>query len=259
MDKIDLNQIYNVPHAFHRLFPVTFFSTSGDIVWTQFAYPYREPVFSSIAAALVGILIPLTIILICQIWFRSFCDAAYAILGLTYSLITGTFIIVVLKKTIGGLRPHFLSVCRPVIPIGLKGSGYQNIMFTIEQVCTGTDKRRIGEAIESFPSGHSEIAFAGLFYLAVYLFTHLGIQRRYRAGYWRMIACMLPVLLAIYISSTLVLVYHHHGHDVVFGSILGMFVAVLGYRMCFRGVFDKDSNSSPACHETHNSKDDLPR
>lgn len=179
-----------VPHAFDRLFPVTFFANSGDIVWVQFAYPYQQPIFSSSTAALVTILIPIGVILTTQIWLRSFCDAASAILGLAYSLVTGTFCSVVLKKTIGGLRPHFLSVCEPVIPLQHTGAGYENIMFTIQQVCTGKDKGKIGNAIESFPSGHSEIAFAGFFYLSAYLFAHLKIQSKYRVGYWRMVVCL---------------------------------------------------------------------
>lgn len=214
----------------------------------QLAYPYQKPIFSSLTAALVAILIPITIILIAQIWIKSFCDAASAILGLAYSLVTGTFFSVVLKKTIGGLRPHFLSVCQPVIPTKQIGSGYKNIMFTIRQVCTGKDKGKIGNAIESFPSGHAEIAFAGYFYLSIYLFAHLRIQNRHRVGYWRMVACLLPMLLATYIASTLVLNYHHHSYDVVFGSLLGMFVALFGYRMAFRSIWDKERNAMPSRH-----------
>ncbi|KAK5074830.1 hypothetical protein LTS08_005600 [Lithohypha guttulata] len=238
-------------HAFTRLFPVTYFSTSGDIVWTQFAYPYQEPIFSSLAAALVAILVPVGVILLAQIWVRSFCDASNALLGLAYSLLTGTFIVVIIKKTIGGLRPHFLSVCQPVLPQDAIGTGFQNIMFTIEQVCTGIDKSKIRNGVESFPSGHSEIAFAGFFYLSIYLFTHLKIQSRYRAGYWRMVACVLPTLLATYLASTLVLNYHHHGYDVVFGSLLGVLVALFGYRMVFKSVWNKRLNAVPACHAEH--------
>ena len=249
-------QVWVAPHAFDRLFPVTYFATSGDIVWAQFAYPYNKPIFSSAAAALIGVLIPAGVILIAQIWFRSFCDATNALLGLGYSLVTGTFLVVVLKKSIGGLRPHFLSVCEPVLPTDLVGVGYQGIMFTIEQVCTGADKGKIGNAIESFPSGHSEISWAGLGYLSIYLFAHLRVQSRYRAGYWRMVAVVLPSLLATYLASTLVLNYHHHGYDVIFGSLLGMIVAALGYRMVFKSIWNKRINAIPSCHDSHGPEHD---
>ena len=217
----------------------------------QFAYPYVEPLFSSLAAALVCIIIPIGIILLAQIWFRSFCDAANGILGLTYSLITGTCFQVILKKTIGGLRPHFLTVCQPVIPESAIGHGFRNIMFYVEDVCTGTDKNKIRNAMESFPSGHSEIAFAGFFYLFLWLFAHLKIQSRYRAGYWRMVACISPLLLATYLASTLVLNYHHHGYDVIFGALIGIMTASFGYRMAYKSIWNKRLNAIPSCHERH--------
>lgn len=186
-------------------------------------------------------------ILIAQIWERSFFDCANAILGLVYSLATGTLFQVVLKKTIGGLRPHFLSVCEPVIPENYEsiGTGFQNIMFTVSQVCTG-DQDKIDNAIESFPSGHSNIAFAGLGYLAIYLFAHLRIQSlNRRASYWKMGFVFLPVLFATYLASTLVLGYHHHGYDVIFGSLIGIIMALFSYRMVFCSIHDPRWNTVP--------------
>lgn len=237
-----------MPHSFHRIFPVTFLTGSGDIVWTDIAYPYQTPTFSSLTAAIIGITIPVAVILFSQIWVRSFCDAANAILGLTYSLSTGSFVSVVLKKTIGGLRPHFLSVCQPKVTPQTSGKGYNNIMFTIEQVCTGKDKTKIRNAIESFPSGHAEFAFAGLFYLSVYLFTHLRMQNVSPVGHWRIMACVLPLVLATYIACTMVLEYHHHAHDAIFGALLGILVALLGYRIVFKSIWDSKLNATPSCH-----------
>lgn len=62
-----------------------------------------------------------------------------------------------------------------------------------------------------------------------------------------MVACVVPTLLATYIASTLVLDYHHHSYDVIFGVLLGIITALFGYHMAFRGwVSDK-----PSCHESH--------
>jgi len=120
-------------------------------------------------------------------------------------------------------------------------------MFSVDQVCTG-DTARIRNALQSFPSGHSEIAFAGLGYLAIYLFTHLGIGDRSnssRAGFWRVLAVIAPILLATYIACTLVLGYHHHAHDCFFGAAIGMVTAVLGYRVVFRSLVDGGTNWKP--------------
>jgi len=194
---------------------------------------------------LVAGLVPLACILIAQIWYRSVFDAGNAILGLAYSMSVGCLFQVVLKKTIGGLRPHFLSVCEPVIPQGVVGSGFQNLMYTVEQVCTG-NKDDIDNALESFPSGHSQIAWSGLGYLAIYLFTHTRLQSRSRRpSHWKMLFTMAPVLLATYLTSTLVLGYHHSGYDVIFGSLIGIVTSLLGYRSVFMSVHHRDWNYIP--------------
>ena len=105
-----------------------------------------------------------------------FDDASCAILGLAYSLVTGSFFQVVLKKSIGGFRPYFLSVCEPAVPengSAARGSGFQSVMYT-SNVCTGNPDK-IQNAMESFPLGHAEIAFAGLFYLSIYLNAQLRV------------------------------------------------------------------------------------
>lgn len=228
-----------------RLFPL--FSPDGSTLAPEIAYPYREPIFSSLTAGLICALIPIGVILLSQLWLRSFADFSSAILGLFYALVTGTCFQVILKKSIGGLRPHFLAICNPVIPEGVVGEGFNGIMYSIEQVCTG-DTSRINNALQSFPSGHSEIAFAGLGYLAIYLFTHLRIgdkTKESRSGFWRMLIVVMPLLLATYIACTLVLGYHHHAHDCFFGALIGAVCAVLGYRSVFRSLLDGRTNFRP--------------
>lgn len=117
-------------------------------------------------------------------------------------------------------------------------------MYKPEQICTG-DPGRIQNALESFPSGHAQIAFAGFGYLAIYFFTHLRLNSRDRPGYWRMLAIVAPLLIATYVTCTLVLGYHHHGHDVIFGALIGCIMAVFGYRMVFKVVLDSKLNDVP--------------
>jgi diacylglycerol diphosphate phosphatase / phosphatidate phosphatase len=238
-----------------RHFPITHSGTSGDTVYPSLAYPYIKPIFSAAAAGILCAFLPVACILLYQIHplhasahYSRFDDASYAILGLAYSLISGTFFQVVLKKAIGGFRPHFLAVCQPVVPEG-GGKGFQGLMYTSE-VCTG-NKARIQNAMESFPSGHSEIAFAGLLYLSLYLNAHLGVfsvsatRRVRRPKYLKMLAVLGPVLLATYLAATLVLGHHHHGHDVVFGALIGAGMAVWGYKMVFVSLWDGRTNWVP--------------
>jgi diacylglycerol diphosphate phosphatase/phosphatidate phosphatase len=63
------------------------------------------------------------------------------------------------KWLIGGLRPHFLSVCQPdVSKLTPSGNGFQNIMYN-RSICTGNSDT-IDDSLESWMSGHSTAAFA---------------------------------------------------------------------------------------------------
>jgi len=209
------------------------------------AYPYREPIFSSLTAGLVAILIPLAIILLAQVFMRSFADAAAAIKGLLYSLVTGTFFQVILKTFIGGARPHFIAVCEP---ISLNEGQGPNANLYTPDICMGSNKGRIDYALQTFPSGHAEAAFAGLGFLAIYLYTHLRIgdpRVESSLGFWRMAFVLIPIILATYLSASLVLVHHHFAFDGIFGAGIGILTALLGYRLAFRGLTSYKTNCEP--------------
>src|SRR6478752_3547499 len=94
-----------------RSFAVTF--ADGEIVYPQFAYPLRKEIVPIWAAALLAALVPIFFFLVLQIRVRSFWDFNNACLGVLYSLITAAVFQVFIKWLIGGLRPHFLDVCKP--------------------------------------------------------------------------------------------------------------------------------------------------
>ncbi|KAI1619310.1 phosphatidic acid phosphatase type 2/haloperoxidase [Exophiala viscosa] len=209
------------------------------------SYPFLTPIFSSLVAGLVCSLIPFGIILFAQIWVRSFADGSAAIMGLFYSLLTGTFFQVLLKKFVGGIRPHYLAVCQPELPA--QGLGFDGALYPAAQICSG-NPARILYALQSFPSGHSEVAFAGFGFLAIYLYTHLRIgdhRKSDRLGFWRMLLVLMPIMLATYISATLVLAYHHYVLDCVFGAAIGILTALLGYRLAFRSLICSRTNCEP--------------
>ena len=81
-----LTQVYEAHPAHSRSFPVYF--QDGEIVYPQFAYPMRNEIVPIWAAALLGSLVPISVILICQIRIRSFWNVNNAVIGLLYSLIT---------------------------------------------------------------------------------------------------------------------------------------------------------------------------
>ena len=146
---------------------------NGNIVYPEFAYPLRKEIVPIWAAALLAALVPIFFILVMQIRIRSFWDVNNAIIGLLYSLITAAVFQVFLKWLIGGLRPHFLDVCKPAVPVtGTQtGNGLGGIMYD-RKVCTGNEDD-INDSLESFPSGHTTAAFGGFVFLYLYLLLFL--------------------------------------------------------------------------------------
>jgi diacylglycerol diphosphate phosphatase/phosphatidate phosphatase len=111
-------------------------------------------------------------------------------------------------------------------------------------VCTG-DRKRINNALISFPSGHATIAFAGFTYLSIYLNAKLKLFSDHQPAYWVLVLAYIPILAATLLSGTLILGQHHHPHDVVAGAIIGAAMAVSSFRAVYAGVWDYRVNHIP--------------
>lgn len=147
-----------------------------------------------------------------------------------------TFVITqALKNLIGKPRPDFIDRCQPVsgamdrTPYGLSTS----------EICTQTDAAILKDGYRSFPSGHSSTAWAGLFYLSLYLAGKLHVLD-HRGEVWRTFFVLVPVLSAALIAGTRVIDARHHGFDVIVGSLIGLLVAWGAYRQYFYPVAESD-------------------
>ncbi|KZF19730.1 acid phosphatase/Vanadium-dependent haloperoxidase [Xylona heveae TC161] len=235
--------VYEAHPAPTRSFPVYF--QDGEVVYPEFAYPLRKEIVPIWAAAMLGALVPIFIILCMQIRIRSFWDTNNAIIGLLYSLITAAVFQVFLKWLIGGLRPHFLDVCKPALPVGQppSGNGFASIMYD-RSICTG-DTNQIDDSLESFPSGHSTAAFAGFVFLYLYLNAKLKVFSNYHPAMWKMIAIYAPILGATLIAGALTIDEFHNWYDVVAGAVIGTVMAFSAYRMVYASVWDFRFNHIP--------------
>lgn len=243
--------IYEAKPAANRSFPVTF--ADGEIVYPEFAYPLRKEIIPIYAAALMASLIPILIILLMQIRVRSFWDVNNAIIGLLYALITAAVFQVWLKWLIGGLRPHFLAVCKPDISLAsngpgvvgapLNGAGFGTLFYTRE-ICTG-DVNEINDSLESFPSGHTTAAFAGFVFLSLYLNAKLKVFSNYHPAMWKLIVIWAPILAATLIGGALTIDEYHNWYDVVAGAIIGTVMAFSAYRMTYASIWDWRYNHIP--------------
>jgi diacylglycerol diphosphate phosphatase/phosphatidate phosphatase len=216
--------VYMADPAPSRSFPITF--SDGEIVYPEFAYPLRNEIVPIWAAALMAFFIPFAVFLIVQIRARSFWDVNNATIGLLYALISAAVFQVFIKWLIGGLRPHFLAVCKPVIPEGLNvgginngnenagvtggniANGYRQIMFD-RSICTG-DRKEINDSLESMPSGHTTAAFAGFVFLYLYLNAKLKVFANYHPAMWKLIAIYAPLLGACLIGGALTIDEYHN-------------------------------------------------
>ncbi|TGJ88511.1 hypothetical protein E0Z10_g259 [Xylaria hypoxylon] len=250
--------IYEAPPAPTRSFAVTF-PSDGEVVYPEFAYPLRKEIIPIWLAAFLAAIIPILAILVMQIRVRSFWDVNNGIIGLLYSLISAAVFQVFVKFLIGGLRPHFLDVCKPDISLaknagGYNAAGFDQIYYTRE-ICTG-DTKEINDSLESMPSGHSTAAFAGFVYLYLYLNAKLKVFSNYHPAMWKMIVIYIPILGAVLIAGALTIDEFHNWYDVVAGAIIGTVMAFSSYRMCYAAVWDwrwnhVPLNRSQACLYTH--------
>ncbi|KAJ7940904.1 acid phosphatase/Vanadium-dependent haloperoxidase [Mycena leptocephala] len=228
--------IYEAPPAPSRSFPVYF--QDGQIVYPQFAYPIRKEVVPIYAAALIAFFAPFFFFCVFQARRRSLDDLCTTTLGLLKSLITAAVFQVWLKWLIGGLRPHFLAACQPNIQPGAapSGIGFGAIMYD-RSICTG-DTKTINDSLESFPSGHSTAAWAGLGYLALYFNAQLKVMSAHNPAYWKMILMFAPLLGATLISGALTIDEFHNWYDVLAGGIIGTCTALVAFRQTFAAIFD---------------------
>ncbi|EAT90352.1 hypothetical protein HBI56_048470 [Parastagonospora nodorum] len=251
--------VYMADPAPSRSFPITF--RDGEIVYPEFAYPLRNEIIPIWAAALMAFFIPFAVFLIVQIRARSFWDVNNATIGLLYSLIAAAVFQVFIKWLIGGLRPHFLAVCKPDISgylnvdgpndgnerAGATGlnmaNGYRQIMFD-RSVCTG-DKKQINDSLESMPSGHTTAAFAGFVFLYLYLNAKLKVFSNYHPAMWKLIAIYAPLLGACLIGGALTIDEFHNWYDIFAGAVIGTMMAFSSYRMVYASVWDFRFNHIP--------------
>jgi len=196
-------------------------------------------------ATLLGALVPIAVFLICQIRIRSFWDISNAVIGLLYSLITAAVFQVFLKWLVGGLRPHFLTVCKPNIPAQTAetGNGLRQIMYD-RTICTG-DPDEVDDSLQSFPSGHSTAAFAGFVFLYLYLNAKLKVWWNYHRAMRKLIATYAPILGATLIAGALTIDEYHNWYDCLAGTIIGTVMAFSAYRMVYGSIWDWRTNHIP--------------
>ncbi|RDA85278.1 hypothetical protein CP532_2323 [Ophiocordyceps camponoti-leonardi (nom. inval.)] len=241
--------IYHADVPITRTFPITF-TGSGDVVYPDWAYPYRGWIIPSWASGVVAIGGPIFIYAVAQVRIRSAWDASCAIMGSVWAVLLATFFQVVLKQLIGGFRPYFLDVCRPDVEdnfsdrTGLNGVGFQKVMYSVD-VCTQKDAEMLKTAITSFPSGHTSATCAGFGFLFLWLNAKLKVWADHRPAFWKLFLTMIPVLFCAVISCSLTIDAAHNWYDIVGGAVIGITMALAAYRASYAAVWNWRFNHVP--------------
>ncbi|KAL8883528.1 MAG: hypothetical protein Q9215_008177 [Flavoplaca cf. flavocitrina] len=153
------------------------------------------------------------------------------ILGLLLSQGAAFVITGALKNATGKPRPDLIERCQPrpgsadPLPFGLS-----NIT-----ICTQENHKLLKDGFRSFPSGHSSSAFAGLFYLSIYLAAKMHVLDN-KGEVWKTFIVMIPTLGAALVAVSRIMDARHHPFDVISGGMLGMLVAWGAYRQYFPPV-----------------------
>ncbi|KAL8799094.1 MAG: hypothetical protein Q9182_006157 [Xanthomendoza sp. 2 TL-2023] len=153
------------------------------------------------------------------------------LLGLLLSQGAAFVITGALKNATGKPRPDLIDRCRPQ-----QGSA-DPLVYGLSDIsiCTQQNHKILKDGFRSFPSGHSSSAFAGLFYLSIYLAAKMHVLDN-RGEVWKTFIVMIPTLGAALIAVSRIMDARHHPFDVISGSMLGMLVAWGAYRQYFPPV-----------------------
>lgn len=131
------------------------------------------------------------------------------------------------KQTVGRLRPHFLTVCKPdyeKLKCFEKINGVDVALYVPlkDGICTG-DPKLIREARLSFPSGHSSFTTYSMVFIIIYLEARLVLRR---TRFIKSIIQLIAFIAAWHTCMSRVSDFKHHHTDVIGGAVIGISLAI---------------------------------
>lgn len=203
-------------------------------------YPYKEDTITILTVALVGILLPTSVIIGTELMNhrRSKQERLpYHVHPLLWTLYHHLSVFVfgccmtmfateMAKLAVGRLRPNFIFVCNPDKGVNTC-EGYESSTYITEYICLGQNAKRIKESRLSFPSGHASFSVFTMVYLSIYLQARLRYQW---ASFLRQFLQYTAAMAAFYTCLSRISDHKHHYSDVLGGTIVGLSIAFLtGY------------------------------
>lgn len=152
------------------------------------------------------------------------------------------------KYTIGRLRPHFFSVCNPIMPdeYGIYATNCSHPMnfgrYIEDFRCLeDSGNRLLKEMRLSFPSGHSSFSMYTMLYCAIYLQTRMTWKGSKLFKHF-----LQYILLAMtwFTCMSRVSDYKHHWSDVLAGALIGATFAIVVARYIGEFGYQKQQNNN---------------
>lgn len=190
------------------------------------SYPFVESHVSSILVALLSIMLPIIIILLFHVFLVwDIRDLYSGILGAILAYCISLLITSSLWYFVGGLRPHFLSLCT-LDPTRISDAR----TYYTQNDCQESDFIT-RDTFHGFPSGHASTAFAGCVYLSAYLAAHLKLYKN--GNIFKVFVVLLPWICAIWLAASRISDHHHSVIQVLAGILIGIISALFAYKIVY--------------------------
>jgi phosphatidate phosphatase len=238
-----------------------FFCNDEDLI-----HPYHPSTVPSIYLYIVGIVMNCTVMILIEylnqpqytrkVFFMGanipywWYNAYYVILVFAFGMACSQLSTDIMKYTVGRLRPHFLTVCRPNIDCSLPANRH---VYHVDFNCTSNfinNARIMKEMRLSFPSGHSSFSMYSMLYFAIYLQKRMDWDG---SKLLKHTLQFLAIAAAVFVAMTRISDYKRHWSDVLSGLIIGTIVACVTANVLAkyetRHILDNDCEyqSIPSC------------
>eukprot|EP01113_Clastostelium_recurvatum_P036226 TRINITY_DN5139_c0_g1_i1.p1 TRINITY_DN5139_c0_g1~~TRINITY_DN5139_c0_g1_i1.p1 ORF type:complete len:302 (+),score=39.79 TRINITY_DN5139_c0_g1_i1:94-999(+) len=193
----------------HYAKPPVFYFRLDD---PDISYPFVDQTISATAITLVIILGPLAVVAFAQIWVRSMRDFHQSAMATLQLFVITQLICEFMWTLVGGLRPNFLAICKPSVPIP---QVWTPVQYYDDSICTCSETELI-RAKHAFPSGHAASITAVCVYLAIYVSAKLKVFDN-RSHLWKFVVSILAFfVIDVWISFSRIRdgQHHHHRHRI---------------------------------------------
>lgn len=207
--------------------PPTLYFQAND---PSLSYPYISSKVSSVLVALLSIILPIAVVIIFHIFLAWDKYDLYAgIYGAVLAYLIALLITSTLWHFVGGLRPHFFSIC----DLDKTKLSVTRLYYTKDDCLNKGSFTQ--DTFHGFPSGHASTAFAGCVFTSAYLASHLRLYRN--GNLFKVLVVALPWICAIWLAASRIVDHHHSPFQVVAGIIIGILSALFAYKLVYVNGF----------------------